>query len=231
MTISLQGCFSKASMRPKVIFFDAAGTLIQVREPVGKVYARVAAGRGIEVESDLMEAAFRWAWKQMPPPQYDSQARDDGRSWWRGLVGLAFTIGTQQDLLRAELDALFEELYEHYADPLAWTVYPDVRPALDRLSGQYRLFMLSNFDGRLRTVLAGHGLDSYFEGMVISSEVGASKPSEQIFHAALAMAQERPDACLHVGDEMEADIAAAKRVGMAAFHVGRPESGLDQILA
>jgi len=218
-------------MRPKVIFFDAAGTLIQVREPVGKVYARVAEGRGIEVESDLMEDAFRRAWRQMPLPQHDSETGDDGRSWWRGLVRLAFTIGTQQELPSAEMDALFGELYEHYADPLAWTVYDDVRPSLNRLSADYRLFILSNFDGRLRTVLAGHGLDSCFEGMVISSEVGASKPSERIFRAALALAQERPDACLHVGDELEADIAAAKQVGMAAFHVSRPESGLDQILA
>jgi putative hydrolase of the HAD superfamily len=78
----------------------------------------------------------------------------------------------------------------------------------------------------LRSILAGHGLDRYFEGMIISSEVGASKPDERIFRAALALAKASPEVCLHLGDERAADVAGAQAVGMAAQQVNRPEASL-----
>ncbi len=49
------------------VFFDAAGTLIRLREPVGEAYARIAARHGIEVDPQSVETAFLQAWKTTPP--------------------------------------------------------------------------------------------------------------------------------------------------------------------
>lgn len=213
-------------MQPEVIFLDAAGTLIQVREPVGATYARIAAPFGVRVEPAAIMAAFRSSWKALPPPIHEQPPDDDDRSWWRALVDRTFETATGSRLALGVMDPLFETLYQHFAQPEAWTVYKDVVPALDRLQGRARLWVLSNFDRRLRTILEGHGLAQRFEGMIISSEVGVSKPHPRIFLTAMAKAGVEAQHCLHVGDDEKADIGGATHMGIPCHLVQRPGADL-----
>lgn len=216
----------------KTVFFDAAGTLIHLRRPVGETYAQIAAEHGLKAAPEALNAAFRAAWKQSPPPVHPvgMVPGDDDRAWWRGLVKTTFAQVLGRHLPDSELEPLFTRLYDHFAEPAAWLVYDDVWPTLEALRGTHRLLVLSNFDRRLRRILAGHGLDGYFDGMVISSEVGASKPHPRIFEAALRMAGALPSECLHVGDDLKADIEGAQAAGVATFQVKRPELGLSDVL-
>jgi putative hydrolase of the HAD superfamily len=214
----------------KAIFFDAAGTLISVREPVGVTYARIANSHGISVSSDVVARAFRSAWKTLPPPQHHGvPAPDDERAWWRELVRRCFATALGAELPPEKLDPLFNELYSHYARHDAWTVFPDVVPALSLLRERHRLFVLSNFDKRLRRILEGHGLTAFFESLIISSEVGASKPHALIFTAAVEAAGLPPRECIHIGDDEILDLEGARAAGFDAFLVRRPGSGLDAI--
>jgi len=215
----------------QTVFFDAAGTLIHLRESVGDVYSKMAANHGFSAPPAALNTAFRASWKQSSPPIHPSgqPAADDDRGWWKALVGQTFTQVLGRSLGGAELDPLFEELYDHFAQPEAWLVFDDVRPVLDALKGRVRLIVLSNFDRRLRRILAGHDLAGYFDAMVISSEVGASKPHPRIFEVALSHAQAAPDQCLHVGDDPKADLAGAEAAGMQAYQVHRPASSLAAI--
>ncbi|MBL9142771.1 MAG: HAD-IA family hydrolase [Verrucomicrobiaceae bacterium] len=211
----------------KVVFFDAVGTLIRLKEPVGSTYSAVALQYGIDLPPEHLEAAFRSEWARCPAPFHEGSAPDDDREWWRDLVNRVFeTAG----IVGGVGSDLFDDLYDHFARPDTWEVFPDVRPALERLAVRCRLFVLSNFDRRLRRILGGHGLDSCFDGMIISSEVGVSKPHPRIFDVALRAARIPPGSCLHVGDELKADGDGAREAGMRFFHVRRPEHGLDRIL-
>ncbi len=200
--------------------------MIEVREPVGVVYARLAAPCGLSVIPEVMQASFRAAWRALPVPQHSTPPPDDDRNWWRELVARSFAGALGSPLPGGVLEPLFESLYAHYAQPEAWMVYEDVEPALELLARRHRLFVLSNFDHRLRSILAGHGIDRYFEGMIISSEVGASKPHARIFQAALALAGVAPGEALHWGDDETADVQGALDAGIRAQRVCRPESGL-----
>lgn len=214
----------------KAIFFDAAGTLIQVREPVGRVYAAAARRHGIEADEETMGRAFRSAWKSLPHPQNGgAPAADDERSWWRELVRRCFARAAKAEPPERQLAAAFDELYEHYSAPNAWSVFDDVLPALARLRDRYRLLVLSNFDRRLRAILSGHGLAGFFSSMIISSEVGASKPHRLIFEAARAAAGCSAEECLHAGDDPVCDVLGATAAGFRFFHVRRPEAGIDRL--
>ena len=214
----------------KAIFFDAAGTLISVREPVGVTYAQIANAHGISVSSESVAHAFRSAWKSLPPPQHHgAPTADDDRGWWRELVWRCFATALGAEVLSEKLDPLFDELYAHYARHDAWTVFPDVVPALSVLRENHRLFVLSNFDKRLRRILAGHGLASCFESMIISSEFGASKPDALIFAAAAKAAGLPPRDCTHIGDDENLDLKGGRDAGFEAFLVRRPGTGLDAI--
>lgn len=216
--------------RFQAIFLDAAGTLISVAEPVGETYARIAAAHGINVEAAAVMRGFRAAWKSLPQPQRAGvPADDDERGWWRELVRRCFADATETDLSPQTLDALFDDLYAHYALAAAWTVFPDVVPALKVLAQQHRLFVLSNFDKRLRCILDGHDLTRFFDGMIISSEVGASKPDAHIFKTAAAVANTTPEACLHIGDDEHFDLLGAQSAGFSARLVKRPGITLETI--
>jgi putative hydrolase of the HAD superfamily len=216
----------------QALFFDAAGTLIQPAEPVGQTYARFAQQHGIALEPKGIMQAFRAAWKETPPPFHpiDQPSADDDRSWWRALVGTVFAHMLGTPLAEDRLEDLFSELYQHYAQPQAWSVFDDVVPALSDLAQDHRLLVLSNFDRRLCRILAGHGLLRFFEHVILSSETGAAKPHPRMFQAALTACGCLPENSLHIGDDMNCDIAGAQSCGIHAFQVKRPQNGLEVLV-
>jgi putative hydrolase of the HAD superfamily len=73
---------------PKVIFFDAGGTLFRPYPSVGAVYARVAAKYGALVEADHVEKIFHEKWHErngMTSLAGLSSEKIE-RDWWYGLV-------------------------------------------------------------------------------------------------------------------------------------------------
>ena len=212
------------SSPPQVVFLDAVGTLFGLREPVGETYARLAAMHDIQVNAAVLEAAFRAEWKDLPPPGHPEgfPPADDDRAWWMLLVRRTFDKATGHALEDESFPALFDALYAHFALPEAWRLFPDVVPALQILRHHARMFVLSNFDRRLHAILSGLCIAEYFEAVVVSSEVGASKPHPRIFQAALKMAGVPAQECLHVGDEENADVLGAEAVGIPALRIERP---------
>ncbi|HSJ03649.1 MAG: HAD-IA family hydrolase [Verrucomicrobium sp.] len=215
------------------VFFDAAGTLFHLREPVGVTYARIAAHHEIKVEPDLVEKGFRHAWRSTPPNVHpvDNIPDDDDAAWWRELVGKTFEhavtgpqVSPTPPLSPPVLDALFQDLYSHFARPEPWVLFDDTRPALEMLKETcpLRLFVLSNFDRRLHAILEGLGLAHYFESVILSSEVGASKPHPRIFATALELAGASAQHCLHIGDDPRCDLQGAETAGMQARLIDRP---------
>ncbi|WP_395744174.1 HAD-IA family hydrolase [Prosthecobacter sp.] len=216
----------------KTLFFDAAGTLIKPAEPVGATYARHALKHGIVAEPGAIMGAFRAAWKETLPPLHPAgqTAEDDDRGWWQALVGDVFGRVLGAPLAAGMLEALFSGLYAHYEEAQAWSVFEDVAPTLEDLSRDHRLLVVSNFDRRLRSILAGHDLLRFFAQVILSSEVGAAKPHPRMFEAALAAGGCLPGEALHIGDDLKCDLAGAESCGIHAFHVQRPENGLRALV-
>ncbi len=219
------------SLPVSAVFLDAAGTLIHLGEPVGESYGRLARRHGIQVEGAALERAFRAQWKLLPSPLHPEGAppADDDRAWWRELVARTFEAATGAPLSSPTLDALFADLYDHFAQPEAWAVYADVVPGLEKLRVLARLSVLSNFDRRLLRIMEGHGLLPYFDRVLLSSEVGASKPHERMFRAAVEAAGVPASACLHIGDEARNDHEGALAAGLQAALVDRPGVTLETI--
>ncbi len=210
------------------VFFDAAGTLFELAAPVGETYACIAAQHGVTRETDELEKRFRAAWRSHPAPEHPPgrPPEDDDRSWWKALVRSTFE-DQHEPLSEAQLAALFDDLYEHFAQATAWRLFPETVDVLKALSPHFHLHVLSNFDTRLLRILDGLGIASRFKSINLSSRVGASKPHPRIFaHALHLAAATDPAECLHVGDEKRADLEGATRSGLHAWLVERPEKSL-----
>ena len=217
---------------PAVIFFDAAGTLIDLPRSVGEHYRSVAVRFGVAPEAAVLDRAFRTAWKAAPERTATAGPRpDDDKGWWRDLVATVFEAAlTPEERRRFDFPAYFEAVYAHFAEPGVWEAFADVPAALEVfLAAGYRLGVISNFDRRLRKVLAGLGLASAFEHIVLSSEVGADKPDPRIFAEGLRLFDVPAGRALHVGDDPRKDWGA-EAVGLRVFRLERPRHTLADVL-
>ena len=85
-------------------------------------------------------------------------------------------------------------------------LFPDVRPALERLAPDYRLGLLSNGNSRAKAL----GIDDLMSFEVFSQDHGGvEKPDPRLFEIALREAGCTPHELLHVGDSPESDVAGA----------------------
>jgi putative hydrolase of the HAD superfamily len=211
-----------------VVTFDAGNTLIGLRQPAGLTYSDVGRRFGHELDPERLECAFRRAWREIPTPIDQNGPRaDDGRDWWRRLVERMLSCAGYEV---RDPDRYFEAVYREFGLHGAWQLRPGARALLDKLFRVgLRLGIVSNFDRRLYRILDDLGIRGYFEQVVISSEVGADKPSPKIFMVALSRFQVRPEEMLHVGDDEATDGVGARAAGISALIVNHAERTLDQV--
>lgn len=215
----------------RALFFDAAGTLIEPAEPVAEVYARVAASAGYPVDAAAVKRAFVAAFSGLGDPDWGGHPEGDAaeREWWKKVV-----CGTFREILGDPLPEVigvevFHELFSHYEGPAAWRVFPEVPEVLTiaRDAG-FELAVVSNFDRRLHGILKGHGLD--FDVVVTSADARSRKPDAGIFRHALERLHLSPQEVFHTGDSRTADLEGAHGLGIPAFLLDRPHTGLREFL-
>lgn len=211
----------------RALLFDAAGTLIEPAEPVEEVYARHAAGFGLNLEAAAIREAFGHAFGSSGDPAWNLHPEGDGaeREWWRQVVGLTLDRAAGRSLPGELVDDCFNALFAHYESPAAWRVFPEVPGVLDQAAHEgFRVAVVSNFDRRLHRILDGWGLD--FEFVLTSADARRRKPDPSIFRQALGRLGLSPDEVLHAGDSTLADGAGARAAGIEPYLLDRPGKDL-----
>ena len=210
-------------MQPiEAVTLDAAGTLIAPARPVAQSYAALAEPFGAHLDTQALGLAFRQQFARMPPMAFGqlpaASIKTEERRWWHQLVeGVTRAAGGVP-----AFEDYFEHLYAYFATSEAWTVYDDVWPLLDGLKERaIPTAVVSNFDSRLLTVLDGLQLTDAFHTVVYSTQAGTAKPGASIFNLAARQLQIPMPACLHIGDNPEADLQGARAAGMQARLVVR----------
>lgn len=208
-----------------VVFFDAAGTLIEVRDGVGEIYSRVARDFGFEAEPQTLQRNFAQRFREQPPMAFpagtpDAELVELEKDWWRNLVNEVFAgLGSFP-----RFDEFFDEIFDRFRGREFWRVYDDVEPALTELKRRgLKLGVISNFDSRLFDVLRACKLDRFFDSIHISTRVGAAKPDPAIFQAALGHHGIEPRQAWHVGDSLREDVEGAMAIGVSAVLLDRDD--------
>src|SRR5262245_15315395 len=209
--------------RIRAVLFDAVGTLLLLREPVGATYARFARAHGVHLPSARLDEAFARVFAAAPPNVHPgvplAEAAERERAWWHARVRETFRAADGMARF-TDFEACFAALWRHYAGADAFRLAPGAREGLEALAERgLALGVLSNFDQRLPGILAELGLDAYFAAVVLPAAVGAAKPDPAIFAAALAALGVPAAAALYVGDHAEQDLAGAARAGLRALDV------------
>ncbi len=211
--------------KPAVIFLDAVGTLFGVRGTVGEIYSRFAQQAGVTADPQRLNQAFIHSFLAAPKaafPGVDPQDRSQYElQWWQAVAQQAFAdVGALAAF--TDFDAFFRLLFDHFATPKPWFVYPEVPQVLEQWRQQgIPLGVISNFDSRLHAVLQALNLSDYFDSVTISTEVGAAKPHPQIFAAAIAKHQVMAHSAWHIGDSWQEDYEGAQQAGLTGIWLHR----------
>jgi putative hydrolase of the HAD superfamily len=201
------------------VALDAVGTLIEPAPGVAVVYAAAARRQGVVLDPDLVRARFQTSFgrdeiDELRGPRATDEPTELRR--WRRIV--TDVLPELPDPGRA-----FEELWEHFGRPAAWHVLDDVPEALRRFAAMgLRVAVASNFDRRLRGVLAGLPVLAECQAkLVVSSEVGYRKPDPAFYRALCAHLEERPDRILCAGDDVANDYEGPRGAGLNACLIDR----------
>ena len=220
-----------ADLQLDAIFWDFDGTLVYSHSLWTNSVLTVL--RRLDPKSPVTFDALRphlrsgYPW-DVPDPQYRPL---QGRAWWAHVEQLFIkayaAVGVPEQLARRAAPLVREEILkvEHYH------LFPDTLAALEQCKSLgCRNILLSNNYPELEDIMGQLGLLEYFDGLVISGQIGWDKPRPQIFEHAKALAG--PGArCLMVGDNPLADVQGAQGVGLPAALVHRQAPSTAEYIA
>lgn len=151
---------------------------------------------------------LQWARFAAGEVDFDTQRRDRTR------------VFLGRDLTDTEADDWFRRYLAHYE--AAWSLFPDVLPALDALAVSHRHAVLSNSslhvqDRKLRVL----GVHDRFEAVLCAAELGVSKPEPGAFLAACEALALPPEQVAYVGDHPEIDGRGAAEAGLLSVWIDR----------
>ena len=206
--------------RPDVLFLDVGDTLIRAHPSWAGVYRSGLAEAGIEVAEEELETALRDAtqvgsWSFEGPFEATKEASFERVKEFD--AGVLAALGHSN--LPDDVFVLIESAFERRA---SWFVFPDVPPAVEALADAgVRMAVVSNWLWGAPELLHHLELARHFEALVISARVGYQKPHAGIFEHALDQMGVAPERAMHVGDNYQADVVGARRLGITPVLIDR----------
>jgi putative hydrolase of the HAD superfamily len=200
-----------------VVFFDIDATLIDHKKA-----ADVAASHFLKNFSDILpysETDFCNLWHKLIEKHSNMffagevSFLEQRRNRMRELFHLEPTLSEE------EADRRYQIYLDSYESN--WTLFEDVISCLDSLTSK-TLGIISN--GNLiqqHKKLKQSGIINRFQTIVISEEVGFSKPKPEIFLEACRLAKTSPGNCIYIGDRLDIDALACQVVGMKGIWLNR----------
>lgn len=212
------------NLKPNVVTFDAAQTLVHVQ------WSPALLGEDIAERTSLVADA-QWAGGKLSDllrsrwPAYQcvnlERSETAGDAFWQQLLQdwLALMNLGSQKLPEVE-EACWNLLYG--PEQSYFSIYDDVLPCLDALSQQnIRVAVISNWDYSLHRILKMLRVHDHFELVVASLEEGPEKPDPALFALTLERLGASPSETWHVGDNPIDDLQGAENFGMTGILIDR----------
>ena len=99
--------------------------------------------------------------------------------------------------------------------PRKTNLFPHTLQTLEYLVSSYELHLITNgFEEVQHVKITESKLAPYFDKMITSERAGVKKPDKGIFLHAMKQTGAKRKESLMIGDNLEADIAGARRIGM-----------------
>jgi putative hydrolase of the HAD superfamily len=209
-----------------VIFFDIDRTLFDYDHATERAMEDFYAAHRERAGVEYPEFRRRWIEQyELYWPQYELGAlslKEQRILRMRGMF-------PEHDLTSVQAEKLAAVHNEAYISH--WRLFDDAIPVLDHFRRE-KLGVISNGNvERQKAKLSRTDILDRFDVVVISAAYGYAKPDSRIFDTACELAGELPSDCIHIGDNLEADIRGAAAVGISPIWVNRVNADRGSIAA
>lgn len=212
-------------VRPAVVLFDLDDTIIDHTGGVDAAW-RTALGEMLDPTEqtrarDAIRERSRWYWSD---PERHRIGRADLRTVTVSLVHEALAqIGREDRDLSRRIALRYRDLREE-----SYALLPGAVETLHAFRADgVRLGLVTNGSAEeQRSKLARFDLAGFFDYVCIEGEFGCGKPDVRIYAHVVRMLEADPATTWMVGDNLEWDVAAPMRVGLAGVWVDRHGRGL-----
>jgi len=199
----------------KGIGFDLFGTLVlqqrfSFEKCLGNLYHSLLSS-GFALDQQRFVEVYRQVNRR-----FMDQAKADGREthnclWVAGtLQALDYAVTSEDLRVQQAVDAYFEPFIT------CCQLIPGTRDMLTTVADRYRLALVSNFTHppAVAQILARSDIESCFEEIIISGQLGVRKPHPAIFAELSRRLKLTPEEIIFIGDELQTDIVGAQAAGM-----------------
>ena len=202
-------------MKPEVVTFDCYGTLIDWEAGIRGAFQALLARTGWPSKVDLGKLF------DLYEEEEKKVEKEEYRSYRKVLAETAMRVGAKGGWKLSDRDAGF--LAEDLPN---WKPFAETNPALDRLSGNCRLGILSNVDEDLLAGTLKH-LSAKFDLIVTAEQVHSYKPGKAHFERARKIIGGE-SVWVHVAGSLYHDVEPAVRLGVPVVWVNRKKASLPQ---
>lgn len=230
----------------KAVVLDVDGTLFTLKEPLGRSYSDVLAGLGIVTDRNSLEASCRTTWRAFQDEYLNvagnfSTSHEREEVAWKEFVRRALA-GAGVECSAELRERAIEAIYNFFARGVTRRVGVGAEQFLSAMKQQgLPVIAATNNDRRTAQVVRELGLSSHFEHLFVSGDLAWKKPSPNFFLEIAKRVGVPAAELLHVGNDHNLDVLAARKAGLQAIQFGveaqgtadevaRDFAGLSQVL-
>ncbi|MCI7642882.1 MAG: HAD family hydrolase [Lentisphaeria bacterium] len=208
-------------MKFKALIFDINGTVTDIctdesRDEIYRFTATLLSYQGVQIAAEELKDLFWLINKRQRRESAEEFPEFDVLGIFDEIIAkyatdYTFTLPAGK---RKYLSIFISEAFRA-ATRLQLQLYPGVIEVMNQLKTNYRLAALS--DGQsvwAHPELAAVGLDTYFNPIIISSDLGYRKPDVRMFELMLKKLSLNSDEVLFIGNDMYRDVFGAKQLGI-----------------
>ncbi len=201
------------------LVLDADGTLYTLARSVGTVYAEVLAGFAITANAVAFDRALPFVWAAFEDEYLargESYRTDSVRE--RRLWNIFIERMLEQVGIASSPPAVIEALYREFARGDIRILATGVVDFLELLSDlDIVVVVATNNDERVRSVVEQLGIQPYLRHIFWAGDLGWKKPSPNFFSEISKRVGIDGSCLLHVGNNVELDVSAARSAGWDAL--------------
>jgi len=206
-------------MKVKAVFLDFGGTLAYGGIDWAEYHRAVRvllASLGYNIEQRRLKTAIGASLQELQ--RHRARGLEKTNEEIYGAVLRRVGIPADDDTLKM----IHDTFKKHYIS----TFYPRTEETLKKLTEKYKLALISNtMSDQPREMLEETGLDSLFEIIICSRDLGIRKPNPAIFKHVMDKVGVLPGETVHVGDSVEADMEGASGSGITPIWIRTRDQG------
>jgi len=206
-------------MNVKAVFLDFGGTLAYGGIDWDEYHRSIRvllSSLGYDIELDRLKKAIKASLQDLQRHRAKGLEKTNEEIYQAALRKVG--ILADDDVLKS----IHEIFKRHYIS----TFYPCTEETLKKLAEKYKLALISNtMSDQPREMLVETGLDSLFNLIICSRDLGIRKPNPAIFKYVMDELEVHPNETVHVGDSVEADMEGASDLGITPIWIRTPSQG------